>query len=85
VPAREAKMVPSGAVVEVMLVSAGGVVRDSSGEVKGNVVSVAPVDGVELDGPSRGVVIGVSMYGMLSWEYFFHTEKGVDTKEGSQM
>lgn len=33
-PAREAKMVPSGAVVEVMLVSDGGV-RDSVADVKG--------------------------------------------------
>lgn len=44
-PAREAKIVRSGAVVEVMLGSAGGVVRDSAGDVKGNVVGVAPVDG----------------------------------------
>lgn len=70
-------MVPSGAVVEVMLVSDGGV-RDSVADVKGNVVGVAPVDGMELDGPSRGVVTGVSMYGMLSWSISFAREKGLD-------
>jgi len=74
-------MVLSGAVVlviEVIPTSAGGVVRDSAG-VKGKVVGDAPIDGVELDGPSRGVATGVSIYGMLSFcepGRFLTPEKG---------